>query len=202
MSVFNKVFLFTLLAFGATTSVAAANYRLDFSGQSINGTYAGYAILDFDALDEDPDASRAVYDGIVVQLSLLVDGITYVDDSGIVNLGVVTNGTEVGDLFGFGVAVIGDSGQQDFFAIQFQNLDGTAFSSDALPTSLDLTDFDPYDVTNTNSTGVILPLVGLSGADEFLALGSASLYPVPLPAGLLLMLSAVATLLGFKSRKT
>ncbi|MFK8029848.1 MAG: hypothetical protein AB8G18_06380 [Gammaproteobacteria bacterium] len=201
MKMIKKALLLSVLMAGSTATTFATGYILDFSGSTTGGTFNGSMILDYSVVDSDADASRGLYNGIVTQLDLMVDGISYTSNNSVVNFGAVNNDTLVGDYFGIGVDVVDSNGNNDLFAIQFQNQDGSALNSDALPTVFDLTSFDGFDLANSNSTGVFLPIFALNGIDEFFALESAQLKAVPLPAGLLLMLSAVATLFGFRSKE-
>ena len=200
-----RKFLIAAIALFATSSTAfATSYRLDFAGQTASGSYIGFVILDYSAVDQNPSDDVSEYGNFVTAASMQVNGIEFALSESFVNTGYVFNDfTNVGDYFGLGFSVANTStGEDDFFAIQFLQQDGSVFSTAALPTSLDLTSFEPYDITNTNSTGVVLPIFGLGGTDVFMALDSVALYAVPLPAGLVLLLSALATLAGVSRKRS
>lgn len=184
-----------------SSSALATSYRLDFGGQTSTGTFGGYFILDYSTPDDNPDPLRGDYTNAVTSLVVQINGITY--DSNVGGLPILTNvqnsGSSFGDYFGIGGGITNANGEGGFIGIQFQNLDGTALSSDALPTELAFTDFDPFDPLNTNSTGAIVGIPG--GGVEFVALAFAELHPVPLPAALWLFASAAAGLFGFGRRR-
>ncbi len=203
MNITRKFLIGAIALFATSTTAFATSYRLDFAGQTVSGSYSGSLVLDYSSVDQNPSDSVSQYSNIVTAAFMQVNGIEYALSGNFVNTGFVFNDApNVGDYFGVGFAVTNtNTGEIDFFAIQFQQQDGSAFATAALPTSFDLTNFEPYDINNTNSTGVVLPIPGLGGTDVFLALDSASLTLVPLPAGLVLLLSALATLTGV-SRKS
>ncbi len=199
-----KFLVGALALFATSTTAHATSYRLDFAGQTATGVYSGTIVLDYTAVDQNPSDSASQYSNLVTAASMQVNGIAYTLSSSFINSGFLFNDApNVGDFFGIGFTVANsDTGEEDFFAIQFQQQDGSAFLTSELPTALDLTSFEPYDINNTNSTGVVLPIEGLTGTDVFLALDSATLMPVPLPAGLVLMFSALATLVGASRKRT
>ena len=141
MNTFARLTIFAIFLLGST-SASAASYRLDFGGQTNVGTFSGYAILDYSVPDSQSDLDRGFYLDLVSQIEVRVNGIDYsmVAGSGAGNHGATANNLDgIGDFFGF-IAIISDSnGPDDYIAIQFQNLLGNVFSSDALPTSLTFT---------------------------------------------------------------
>lgn len=199
-----RLFVLAALLF-SSSSALASNYRLDFGGQTSTGAFGGYFILDFSVPDGEPDdPDRGSYSNIVVSLSVEINGISYAAaDPAAPIFGFVTNNSGlVGDYFGVGGGVLDANGDQGFIAVQFQNLDGTVFNSDQLPTDFEFTDFDPFNILNSNSTGAVVDTFIGVGLPEFYALDFATLTAVPLPAGVWLLMSAIGAVFGFRARSS
>ncbi len=191
MVTINKLALITLCLLCGSNALATS-YQLSFGGQTDIGTYSGYFVLDYSAPDSDPDDLGAGrYSGLVTSLNFSINGIDYASLDGGFEFGFVGNNLVFGDIFAVASVVSSEPGVEGLFGIQFQNLAGTVWDSDSLPTELDFSQFDPFSPSNSNSTGAVIQIDGIDGVG-FYALDFAELHPVPLPAGLLLFMSAIA----------
>ncbi len=194
----NSIFriLFVMAFFVGSTSAWGSLYRLDFSGQNSAGSVEGFILLDYSAVDVDPDPTRGFFPGLVVGFDMSFNGIRYnVEGVAPMISGTRNGGSSLGDLFGVGGSVGSSDGGTSFFAIQVQDLSAVAFNTDALPTSLNLTDFDPFDIDNLSSTGII---VGSHPNSEFVPIDFIELRQVPVPAAVWLFASALVVSLGRK----
>ncbi|MFK8029879.1 MAG: VPLPA-CTERM sorting domain-containing protein [Gammaproteobacteria bacterium] len=200
MNKLGKLIACAVAILAATLSSQAATHRLDFAGQNETASYSGYFEYDFNlAVDENPSPFESLTSDFVTGVYLQVNGIEFViaDDPGDFTI-IFNSSLTAGDYFGTLVEVLNTStGLLEAVAIQFQFLAGTLWDTDELPTAFNLLDFDPFDpsMPSTLETGIILPQ---SIFDSVIVspLDSASLYAVPLPAGMILMLSALTALTG------
>ncbi len=191
-----------LIAFFCVTGTAfATSYRIDFSGTVLatNDAYSGYAIVDYSVPNTNGASSQGLYENAVTQFELQFGGSTYTLDQTTSNT-VTTINDDVfygADIFAFAVNMSDTSDDSDGGQFLFQLADSsmTVFNSIDLPTSLSIADFDPT-TGNFFGTGAFLLNVGSSpNPIDFVQIA-----PVPLPAGLLLLLSGLGTVLGISIR--
>ena len=191
------------LALTCTASAApASSYRLDFAGQTISSelAFSGYLILDYTVGDSQPGPMGGNYFGIVTDLSLQIGAETYVMLDNPINVAqVIDNHPNGGDIFSATIQLFIPNGEFGGLNIQFVDSSGTAFSGDALPHSLDLSDYDPFGSLEDPLTSVILPTSDGASTFEIAPLDYACLYPVPVPVALTLFTSALDLLARFRN---
>ncbi|MFK8031691.1 MAG: hypothetical protein AB8G18_15750, partial [Gammaproteobacteria bacterium] len=144
------------------------------------------------------------YGNTIVGAYLLVAGTELLYSDFSVDSSIVENDSLfAGDYFASAVGMVNTAtGEIEGVAVQFRLLAGTLWDSDALPSAFDLSDFDPFDPAATNNlgTGILLPASLVDGPVGFAPLTSASLYAVPAPASVVLMISSLMTLAASRKR--
>jgi len=191
-----------LIAYFCTAGTAtAALYRLDFSGTLFgsNEIYSGYAILDYNTPNTSSNPNRGYYDNAVIQFELEYGSNSHTLDPSTETGAVVLNDDDYSnsDIFSISLLLIDQADGSEVGQFIFQLIDPsmTVFSDIELPTSLSIEDFDP----TINQSGVLLVNVT---TDYFNPIDFVQLTPVPLPAGILLLLSGLSTFfaLGYRRR--
>ena len=182
-----------------TTTTLGASYRIDFSGSTLtpNENFSGYAILDYSVVDTDNSPDQGTYIGLVTHIELQINGMSFVMSSTAASGdGVVFNDDVFyGDRFSFSSIVESttDASNTGLFLLQLGDTSNSIFSDTSLPTGFTLSDFDPYN-SGIFSTGVFLPTSG----STIVPLEFVQISQVPLPGGLLLLLSGLTAIFGFR----
>ncbi len=145
------------------------------------------------------------YDGAVVEGIVLVQGVAYTlspDSSGFRSVFIINDSDGFHDFFGVVADLVSDEGDTLSVSLQLRDSSSSLFDSTFFPDfPFTASDGDPYVQGDLNGTGVFL--VGfLPGAEVAEADPSYINYAiVPLPAGVWLLLSAVAALTTRWSRR-
>ena len=187
-----------------TTTTLGASYRIDFSGSTLtpNENFSGYAILDYSIVGSGSSSDEARYIELVTHIEVQVNGVNFVMASNVTGSGdrdgVVINDSAFygADVFYFAAAVVSttDPANTSSFLLQLRDSSNSVFSDTSLPSDLTLTNFDPYNPIGIFSTGVFLP----TSPATLVPLDFVQITQVPLPGGLLLLLSGLTTMLSFR----
>ena len=179
----------------------ATIYRLDFSGTVFgsNEGYSGYAIIDYSTPNSSNSPSVGDYDNAITEFELNIGSTTHaLDQDTETSTRVINNDVNFGiDSFSISFLLIDTADDSEVGQFFLRLIDPTmaAFSGIELPTSLSIADFD----LATDQTGVLLVNVS---TDYFHPIDFVQVTPVPLPAGMLLLLSGVSTFfaIGYRRR--
>lgn len=195
----------------ALPSVQATMLQVDFSGQlvsvafdasaPVSGSFSGSILLDSSVMDSRPDDNLGRYTNAIIDASVLINGMSYTpaDDGGIFNFNdVYVNNDQgaTGDIFLIALDIANENGDRFSLGLQLQDLSMASLSSDDIPDMLSLVSFDAFDPNSTSATAGIFLTVDSAIPSVWGSLDTFEMRPVPVPAALWLLASALVCLRG------
>lgn len=197
-----------LLATIYAPAAQAGLLQLTFSGtmthelltdeEVVESAYSGSIIIDANAADTDPDTNRGLYQNAVIGGSVQWDGVDYDVLQPMADIFVVDGfaaGAMEFDVFAALFDIQAADGSTFIFSLQFTDFTQSIFSSDAMPSAFELSQFSDYDFTDDFSTFASVIGPNISGGFD-----SAQLVAVPNAATLWLVTLGAILLVSRKHR--